>query len=424
MLMKVWRENKLGLFSVLLACVGITFLVAALDFDGEDPRTDTGEQPKITFAVYGDKDIQKVVEDVAAVFMQQSSCKVEVYCYSTEEELKAKVVGQLAAGKAFDIFCTDVDTVSFLSSGDWLVNLDELVEQRRAQGDEFYQAALLCGEVMGEQYGIPTGVMPYMIYYNVDYFEKYGLDTPQQYFERKQWSFEDFRNCLTDLTACTSTPSFELDARWPVINAMLHCDGGDFQKEGETISLDRQACKTMDLLKELEEQHIIEYAGSIKDVRTPEERFAAGELPMTIGDLSMTRLLNGSGKFEWDVVPLPSLNSDFTNSVFHVPLIAACKGENVELAEEFIDFYVSTFGQKNRLEQGECLLPSLNMTFYTSMGDVTFPDHSNYYFYVLEKGYADYNKDISDVDRKTLTAFWDDGFQNGTESTDTAVMEE
>lgn len=410
MLKRLWKENKLGLFSILLACMGTALLISALDFGGEKTVTDAEEQPRITFAVYGDKEIQSVAEEVTDVFMRQNNCRVDVYCYSTEEELKTKVIGQLAAGKAFDVFCADADTVSYLGSRGWLRNLDGLVDQRRLEGDEFYQTPLLSGQVMGKQFGVPTGVMPYMLYYNADFFEKYGLDTPQQYFERKEWRAEDFLNCLSDLSACTAAPSFELDSSWPVLNAMIHCGGGKIQKTGDDISLDGQAWDTISKLKELEEQHVIEYSGMIKDIRTSEERFADGELPVIVGDLSMTRLLNKREEFQWDVVPIPSENSDFTSSVFHVPLIAAAKGENEVLAEKFINFYVSTIGQKNRLEHGECLLPSLNMTFYTSMGDVTFPDHSNYYFYVLEKGYADYRKDISDDDRQKLTAIWEEIF--------------
>ncbi len=403
---KLFGGNRLYFVSALLMLAGILMVVFVFGYQKEAPASAVKEEKRLTFALWGDVEMQKAIEEVVDVFMRQNDCIVDVYCYSSEDELKSKTIGQIAAGKSYDVFYVDSNTLSLLQKGSWLSDLNDVVDDRRADGDEYYAAALASGTFGGDQYALPTGVMPYLIYYNLSYFEKNGLENPQMYFEDKRWDFEGFSECSENLQEKTNKEVFYMDDAWTTIEAFCRSEGGSFIFQNESLLLDSQASQTLEKLVLLKNKNVIYYWDAKAEPITIQELFVTGKIPMMVGDLNMTRECSKIKDFKWDVVPLPSVNSDFSNSVFYVPLIAVSDGENSELAKKFLDFYVSGMGQKLRLEHGECLIPSLNMTFYTSMGNVKFPDHSNYYFFAIENGYSDSEPKLSEKEKTSIIQIW------------------
>lgn len=407
---KLFSGNRLYIISALLMMTGLFLFFFVFVYKEATPASAAKEKPRLTFALWGDVEMQKAIEEVVDVFMRQNDCYVDVYCYSSKDELKSKTIGQIAAGNSYDVFYVDSNTLSILQKGSWLCDLSDVIENRRAEGDEYYATALISGMSGGGQYALPTGVMPYLIYYNLQYFDKYGLDTPQIYFENNQWDFDGFSECLENLHEKIDSNVFILNNDWTTIKAFCLSEGGDFIYENGSVSLDSQSDKTLDKLAMLQEGKSIHFWNENTDTDTIPDLFAAGKIPMMIGDLNMTREFSKIDDFKWDVVPFPSQNSDFSNSVFYVPLIAVTNGENSTLAKKFLDFYVSGMGQKLRLEYGECLIPSLNMTFYTSMGNVKFPDHSNYYFFAIENGYSDSEPKLSENEKASIISMWQKKF--------------
>lgn len=361
-------RRKLHIATISLFVIGVLLFVFSFT-DGSDREiVSAPEKPTISFALCGDMAMQKIVDEVVNVFTRVYDCEVDVYCFSSDKELREKIIGQFAAGKPFDVFCPDSETLDILISKDKLCSLDAIVESRGLDGDDFYSAALLCGRQNEIQYALPTGVMPYLIYYNRSCFENAGVDSPSDYMREKNWNAESFERCISELNDASGMPVVGLSGSSsddPAIPGNLR------QISGCSLKAENADALT---------------------IRAPFEEliqgFIDGSIPMIVCDLTMTQKIKSNCGFEWDIVPYPSENSDFSNSVFKVPMIAAADNSSRELSRQFIDFYVSGIGQKLRLEHGECLLPSLNMTFYTSMGDVIFPNHSNYYFFAIEYGRA------------------------------------
>lgn len=345
--------GRIRWLSIALFIIGAVLLVLALiPWKSENVAT-AGETPTLSFALAGDVEQQKIVDEVVGVFSRVYGCRVDVYCFATEAELREKIIGQFAAGKPFDVFCPDRRTWLALLDSGHLCALDDVVSLRHTEGDDFYSAALASGQADGAQYALPVGVMPYLICYSVDAFEAAGTPSPRDYLDRKQWDADGFVDCLNRYHAAVGRPAMGIERLDQVVysrSAMAAL------QEGAVAAMDPEAGK---------------------------RAFADGGIPMIVGDLSVTRMETVS---EWDVVPFPSEGSDFSRSKFSLPMIAAADESQQALARQFISFYVSGIGQKLRLERGECLIPSLNMTFYTSMGNVNFPDHSNYYFFAIENG--------------------------------------
>lgn len=391
--------------SILFITLGIIGIIITSVMGSRQPQQTAAEKEIISFALCGDQEMENIAREVAQTFMKQQNCEVEVYAYASEDELNAKIIGQIAAGKGFDVFYTNPYTFRLLAEKGQLLPLDHVVDQRRQEGDVYYPAALQNGMIDGVQYGMPAGVMPYMIYYNASMLEEHGIVSPQTRFEEKTWDFAAFEDCVRTISESLGEPAIGLTSAWWMTEPFIKASGGSYRLTGEGVQMDVQALNTLSAMRNLLAENAAVYYDP-EEYDALAEKFAAGELPMYIADLRMTNICSGVSAFQWDIVPFPSPDSNFDNSNFDVPLIAAGKGQHTGLAAEFLDYYVSTLGQKLRLENGECLIPSLNMTFYTSMGDVVFPEHSNYYFFAIENGYSCNNFELSEEQEMQILKSW------------------
>ena len=337
---KKMGNKKICLISVSFILAGICLLIYSWSIGLSETESANIKEEVLSFAIYGNSETEMIVRQAVQSFQELNHCKVEVYCYGTEEEEEDQVLGQAAGGKGFDVFYITPEILKKMEEAGEVVNLETVLEERKAQGDLFYPITLQEGQIENQQYALPVGVQPYMLYYNKEILEAFEMEDPQTMLRDRQWTEKATSDYFQELS----------------------------RKSGKSV---------WNLGKQFTEEEYEAYRNAFK----------MGEAPFILGDLSMTRLLYDA-EFSWDIIPVPSENSDFSNSTFTIPMIAAGTGIHQDLACEFVDYYISTLGQKLRLESGECLLPSLSMVFYTSMGDVAFPEHSNYYFFAIENGYA------------------------------------
>ncbi|MGN0354977.1 MAG: ABC transporter substrate-binding protein [Muricoprocola sp.] len=395
------RRKKVYLISTVLIMAGLILLLKACGTGQNVTENSEKKEEVLTFAIYGDENTEKIVKQAVKSFQELNHCKVEVYCYGTEKEERTQVLGQAAGGKGFDVFYATPATLKKMWEAGEVLELDSVVANRKEQGDIFYPITLEDGKIEGKQYALPVGVEPYMLYYNKDQLELLGMENPQEMFREKRWTGENVLLYFEKLVEKTGNPALKLQNTIVNTELILQAEGGQWKFENGEMILDQKAKHSLDGWNELLENGMIEMISSEKYEECKNSFQDGGEL-FIIGNLSMTRLLYNAD-FSWDIIPFPSENSDFSNSIFTVPLIAVGAGNHQELARQFVDYYVSTLGQKLRLESGECLLPSLNMVFYTSMGDVSFPEHSNYYFFAVENGYSSEKMDLTEEEKQLLT---------------------
>lgn len=363
---------------------------------------DVESKKVITFAITGDSIRQKAIEETVAIFERQNNCEIELFKFSSQEILAKKVISHMSAGKSFDVFYTDKVTLDLLAEKEWLINLEEIVVSRKAQGDVFFENTLTYGVVEGAQYALPVGVSPYVIYYNKDIFNTYGVTLPQVLFESNNWNEESFEKSIENIWTQTRKPAFMLDPQGSTLEMFLRMKNILPEERNNSKKMNEIFRDFSDMIW----QGMIEYEPANIDYQKSTRLFVTGALPMTIGDLSMTKACHNA-PFEWDIIPFPSSTGQYDTSIYKTHLIAGYDGINSELTEKFIEFYISHVGQKYRIEKGDSVIPSLDMTFYTSMGDVTFPAHSNYYFHIIEDGIS-YNKQNLDIyGTQTINEMWD-----------------
>jgi len=389
--MKRKNSSRVWLLIVILAFMGILALAAAAGVHSSPPE-DKSSKPRITLAAYGSAAQKNIIEDIARIYERDYDCTVDVYCYATQEALYACVTSQYAAGAPFDVFYLDKRTLIRLVDGGWLYPLDDVVAQRTEDGDEFYQTALIAGQRYERQYALPTGVNPYMLHYNATMLKRAGVMLPQEMLENKTWNFDCFEDYLRAIHEHTGNPALVIENNWSTLIGWLKTVDGQFlgiDRRGD-IRYDYLGERTLDRLRDLIHKGIVAYLGDMYRGASLDHLFRSGFTPMVLADFGFMCRLYDVNWFEWDIAPMPSKDSSFSNTPVDVPMVAVCaRSEQPRYAADFVDFYVSAFGQQLRIEQGESLLSSLNMTFYTSMFDVRLPDHANYYFYAIEYGYTE-----------------------------------
>ncbi len=402
---KKYADRAIRWLALLLILIGSIGLVTAMLFWKEKAFPKTEEEEVITFALYGDLQMQKTAEEVAEVFRKQNHCRVDVYCYSSAYEEQRQVIGQLASGKAFDVFYTTPNELWEISAEGAVTSLEDVVEERKQEGETFYPSVLETGKINGCQYGLPAGVMPYMIYYNQTLLEEAGLESPQQIFQAKRWDLNGFADALRKISQRLNRPALYVCSSWQMVEPLMRAGGGTCTETESGLETDTSLLESLQIYQQLAKEGVL-VSCSEKEYEVYRQEFASGQQPLIISNLEMTRLCS-TASFQWDILPYPSVNSNFTNSNFETPLLAVSRGNHEKLAQAFVSYYVSSLGQKLRLEKGECLFPSLSMVFYTSMGDVKFPEHSNYYFFAIDQGYACQRESVSDSLEEGMLELWE-----------------
>lgn len=383
-------KGKAYVIGMLLILTGSLGIILYLMTGGSGQMWVPPEMETLSFALYGDSETLRTAEEVAEAFSKQADCRVDVYCYSSKTELEDNILGQIAAGDAFDVFIADWPLLLPLAEKGELAVLDDVLTDRNREGEQFYEAAVINGQTEGIQYALPTGIMPYMLYYNQSMLEELGIEDPQNRFSSDEWTFADFCLFLEEVHEKTGRLSTVFLDDYQTVCPLLLSNGGE---------------KVTDDLGRLLQRGVIEL-GEAEDCVFLQEKFSAGDIPIMAGDLTMTKVCSGTD-FVWDVVPFPSPESDYSNSCFSVQMMSVGNGRKTDMAKEFANFYVSTLGQKIRLEAGECLIPSMSMVFYTSMGGVVFPKHSNGYFFTIENGYSINAPWISGEERDGMMKLWE-----------------
>lgn len=399
------KHNKTRYISVLLIIAGCAGLSAAAVMTPQIASVKPVNRTVLTVALCGDTETQKIAEEAAQEFEKKEDCRVDIYCYSSEEELETNIYGQFASGKGFDVFYTNKEMLKKLYEKDVILDLDDVIRDRNGEKEYFYERALAEGQLGEKQYAVPIGVMPYMICYNSSLLEELGMTDPQEIFDEGAWTEENFYCYLSKVSKLSGSPAMVVSSDWPVVEMLVYSEIKKGGTEAGEADWTEAAEAVTDSLGSLMKNGIVEVDDS-ESYELLRDSFAAGKIPFLIGRLDVTRACYNS-TFTWDILPFPSEESDFSGTAMDISLIAAGKGQHQDLARRFISYYSSTAGQKTRLEAGECQMPSLNMVFYTSMGNVSFPEHANYYFYVMDEGYSLEDRMPEKEEREKVSKLWE-----------------
>lgn len=336
--------------------LGVALGLAACDTEsGPDvgpspaPTTAAVEKSRLTFGVWGSEaEVASYQEMVDGYNATSELTQVKVLAYPDNTALEAAV--RAGGRKAPDVFLADRDDLVWLRDEDLNVPVDEMLDERGVEfGDQYSRAALEAFSDDRRLQCMPYSISPMVIFYNTRLvnFERMaarGLNVPSS-AENARWSFDQFEEAARFAARRPRNKGVHVDPTAHSLAPFLYSGGGKlFDDEEEPTSFafsdesSREALtRTLEVLRDptvtLSDQQLAR--------RTPLEWFERGRLGMIEGYRSMVPELREVEGLDFDVMPMPTLDSPATIGEITGACIGS-GGDNVPAAADFLVYALST----------------------------------------------------------------------------------
>jgi multiple sugar transport system substrate-binding protein len=335
--------------------LAVTLGLAACETEA-DPSPDpapTSSAPvkktRLTFGVWGTEDEIASYDTMVAGFNATSEvAEVTLQPYADRPALEAAVQ---AGGKgAPDLFLAARDDLVWMREGELNVPVDELLDERGVDfGDQYSRAAVEAFSADRRLQCMPYAISPMVVYYNTDLvdFERManrGLDVPSSE-ENARWSFEQFEEAARFASRKRrGTKGVYVEPSTRALAPFIYSGGGQvFDDEEAPTSLafseesSREALmRTLALLRDptvtLSDEQLAR--------RTPLEWFERGKLAMLPGNRALVPELREVPGLQFDVMPMPTLDSPATIGEITGACITA-GGPSVPAAADFLVYALS-----------------------------------------------------------------------------------
>jgi multiple sugar transport system substrate-binding protein len=349
------RRTRRTLASTLALAVALG--LAACDSDaGPDPDPDpTSAAPvkkeKLDFGVWGTENEIASYQVMVDAFNETSETShVTIQPYADRAALEAAVEG---GGKdAPEVFLANRDDLTWLREGELNVPVDELLDERGVEfGDQYSRAALEAFSVDRRLQCMPYAISPRVMFYNtalVD-FERMtnrGLDAPVvEEDSNPRWSFDQMAEAARFASRPRrNTKGVYVEPSARALAPFLFSGGGQlFDDDDQPTSFafsdesSREALmRTLELLRDptvtLSDEQLAK--------RSALEWFERGKLGILEGDRSMVPALRQIPGLQFDVMPMPVLDSAATVGEITGACIAG--GPSTPAAADFLVYALST----------------------------------------------------------------------------------
>ncbi|MCW2844773.1 MAG: carbohydrate transporter substrate-binding protein family [Nocardioides sp.] len=334
-------------------------LVAALaaagcDTGGNDPApTPTSTAPakpvKLTFGMYGPPDEVGAFQGVVDIFNSLSDdSDVTISSYANHDGL----VEALRSGEKIpDVFMASRSDLAWLQEQKLTQPVDEMLDERGVDfGDGYSRDALQAFSADNRLQCMPYGISPMVIYYNkalidFDRMRARGLDAPDLGTETAPrnpgWSFDQFTAAAEYATRPRRhTRGLYVDPTLRGLSPFIYSGGGTvFDDQADPTSLafsdsDTQAALERALVLLRNPQ--LTLTDKQLDRATPLQWFERGRLGMIEGFRSLVPELRQVQGLDFDVMPMPVLDSSATSG----DITGLCISADAASAPEAADFLV------------------------------------------------------------------------------------
>ena len=312
--------GAVGLLGLSLAAIGCT--------SDDDPARPTpapsSSSPApvthLTFGVYGPRAetaaFRSTVEEWNA---SSKGPDVHLRVWASNEAFRKAV--ESGDSELPDVFLTSRTDLRWLLDNDLTQPVDELLDDRGVDfGDGYSRDALQAFSTDDRLQCMPYGVSPMVVYYNkelvdFDRMSRRGLDAPEP--DATSWSFDQFAAAARFASRpARGTKGVHIEATLPGLAPFIESGGGsvfDDATDPTSLSFSSDESKaalerTLEVLRDpkvtLDEQEQA-HGSALK-------WFEQGRLGMIAGYRSLVPRLRVVPGLEWDVLPMPVLDSSAT----------------------------------------------------------------------------------------------------------------
>ncbi len=335
------RHGRPVIALIAMPFVAISLLAGCTTGEESDGGTEntagTGVgQVTITMATWNDNITPEMVE---AFETANPDIKINVTSYDGDT-YSEKVTTMIAGDTAPDILhLYEADAIRFAATGS-LEPLDSYLTNGSLSADDFIPAVADLAKLMNGTYGIPWCYADEVLFYNKDLFDAAGVDYPTA-----DWTWDDYQAAAAALTKgdggskTWGADSFSFPGMW----YSLAGQAGDQVIDGQgNLVLGDGMKKAVGFINEMTnvDKTMAAPAASGTDVT---DLFAAGRAAMTLNG-SWGVLTYRDAEFNWDMVPMPGEQRDYTS--LHSGFYTISKtSQNKEAAWKFIEFMMGDEGQ-------------------------------------------------------------------------------
>ncbi len=197
-----------------------------------------GQKVTITLATWAgadeSKELQAVIDRVNA-----SATDFQIVHQASPADYYTKLQTQIAGNTAPDLMWLSQEYVANYADSGAILDVTDYVsklsDMPAAKLDDYYPGALKVAKYQGRLYGLPWIAQPVVLYYNVQAFQKAGLNPPDE-----SWTWDTFKEAAKKLTvkdASGNTVQWGTAFNgWPPIQMFI------WQAGGEVITEDLKSC--------------------------------------------------------------------------------------------------------------------------------------------------------------------------------------
>ena len=319
------------------ALIVLTALMLALGgcgLDGGEDGSGGSPEGRISFQLFGDAEELKAYRDLVRTYRRETGREVQLIEIPDRAAHLAKLLTSFAGGDPPDVFL-----INYRNFGGY-ARRDVLAPPQVDPG-QFFAPPVDGFTVDGRLQCVPQNVSSLVVYYNVDAFEKAGVERPA-----KDWTYDEFVAAAERLKAA-GINAVGVEPGMVRASAFVWTAGGevvDRTEDPTRFELDTpEAKRGLERLVALRERGLSPSAKEAES-RSLDERFIDGSLAMIMSSRREVPNFRTIERFEWDVAAFPRAEQNF--SVLHSDAYCVPKAGNTAAAAEFVRFASGPSGQR------------------------------------------------------------------------------
>lgn len=306
-----------------------------------------------------------------------------------------KIISMIATGTAPDIFWYGGTNSAQLIRDGALADLTPFIEKDPDfKLADFFPSIVNPFRWQGGLYGIPRDVSPLVLYYNVDSFSNAGLLSPNDYHDRKAWTWDNFLSVSRKLSAPNApTPRYGMstDWWWGLWFPWILTNGGEiFSPDYKEPRFDSpQAREGLKFFRDLIHVH--------KVVPSPDQAnalgghwglFVQGQAAMYPSGRWVVPGLRKTEKFNFDAVVMPYKVRQGTALFTGVYVISAGSTKK-QAAWRLLKWLVSPQAQLKLAARGQVLPSRISAATSKEFINSTPPEHNMIFVEAVQHGYLE-----------------------------------
>lgn len=371
----------------LITCAIVTSMsLTLLSGCGNKAATDSASSTtkSIKFTTWGNPDEAARFKSFTEEFNKKNTDIKSEFILTPGDGYEQKILTQLAANTAPDVFYSGDQTIEKLIRDDRILDLTPYMEKSETlKPDSIYENTYGAAKQNGKIYGVTVDCNPMVLYYNIDLIKSLNLKTPQEYLDEGKWNWDAFAE-INRAVAKAGKNGFILPNWWGPQGIWDDSDSySNFSEDGKTVTFDNPGkVSGMKWMLGLIKEKAVTYAGALPKGQGDDAMFMSGQAAMVTAGRWYVPEFKKITSFKWDVVPYPTTASGKT-PIIGIPISYLCINKdtkNPEAAFKFLEQFTNKDGQKFRLAGGgNAIATYKDAELDKAIMEGGVPEHQNYF---------------------------------------------